>query len=233
LKINFAAFSVADVINFVTDPHLSFTFSQEGEDLLLEEMFQDKGGEPGFYVDVGAHHPKRFSNTYTFYMRGWMGLNIDATPGSMAAFQEQRARDINLETGVGEEEGELTFFLFDEPALNTFDPERAAFLERTTSFRVRAREVVPVRRLERLLADHCGDGRTIDFLSVDTEGFDLAVIRSNDWARFRPRVVMLEDLATDLLALAETSICQFMLSAGYRPVAKLPRSVIYCDQRTI
>ncbi len=230
MKINFAPFSVADVINFVTDPHLTFTFSQEGEDLLLEEMFQEKGGAPGFYVDVGAHHPKRFSNTYTFHMRGWTGINIDATPGSMAAFQEQRPNDINLELGVGAEEGELTFFLFNEPALNTFDAQRAAFLESTTSFRVAGRHLVPVRRLETVLSQHCA-GKTIDFLSIDTEGFDLAVVRSNDWERFRPRIVLLEDLATDLLALAETELCQFMLSADYKPIVKLPRSVIYQDRR--
>jgi len=230
LKINFAPFSVADVIGFVTDPHLSFTFSQEGEDLLLEELFQDKAGAPGFYVDVGAHHPKRFSNTYCFYMRGWTGINIDATPGSMAAFREQRPKDINLELGIGADEAELTFFLFGEPALNTFDAERAAFLESSTAFRIADRQSVPVRRLATVLAEHAGD-RAIDFLSVDTEGFDLAVVKSNDWEKFRPRIVLLEDLATDLLALAETDLCRFMLSQDYRPIVKLPRSVIYRDGR--
>jgi len=96
---------------------------------------------------------------------------------------------------------------------------------------VSARHTVPVRRLETLLTEHCGKDQAIDFLSVDTEGFDLSVVRSNDWTRFRPRIVLLEDLATDLLSLADTDLCRFMLSMDYLPIAKLPRSVIYRDRR--
>jgi hypothetical protein len=71
------------------------SWSQEGEDLILARIFGDK--PDGFYVDVGAHHPKRFSNTYYFYRRGWRGINIDAMPGSMLAFNRLRPSDINIE----------------------------------------------------------------------------------------------------------------------------------------
>jgi len=71
------------------------SFAQEGEDRVLYRMFQGRFGRPGFYVDVGAHHPTRFSNTYLFYRMGWRGINLDAMPGSMAAFARARPRDIN------------------------------------------------------------------------------------------------------------------------------------------
>ena len=51
------------------------SFSQEGEDLILNRFLGKK--EKGFYVDIGAHDPKRFSNTNIFYERGWTGINID------------------------------------------------------------------------------------------------------------------------------------------------------------
>ena len=54
----------------------------------------------GFYVDVGAHHPIRFSNTFRLYRKGWRGLNIDANPGSMKRFHHTRPRDINIEAAV-------------------------------------------------------------------------------------------------------------------------------------
>lgn len=44
-------------------------YSQEGEDMILSYIFTQKD-TTGFYVDVGAHHPKRFSNTYFFYEKG-------------------------------------------------------------------------------------------------------------------------------------------------------------------
>ena len=75
------------------------SYSQEGEDLLLRRIFEHQ--KIGFYVDVGAHHPFRFSNTYLLYKRGWRGINIDAMPGSMRLFRKFRPRDTNIECGVG------------------------------------------------------------------------------------------------------------------------------------
>ncbi|WP_233706612.1 FkbM family methyltransferase, partial [Helicobacter marmotae] len=77
------------------------SYSIEGEDRILSALMGDKEGKSGFYVDVGAHHPFRYSNTYLFYTWGWMGINIDATPGSMAAFRKHRPRDINIECAIG------------------------------------------------------------------------------------------------------------------------------------
>src|SRR5687768_10814903 len=99
--------------------HAHTSYAQEGEDLILLRLFD--GDLPGVYVDVGAHHPFRFSNTCLLFERGWRGINIDARPGSMAAFRRARPRDINLEIGISERPAELEFFLFEEPALNTFD----------------------------------------------------------------------------------------------------------------
>ena len=82
------------------DPWQVRSWSQEGEDMILHRIFGGK--KSGFYVDVGAHHPKRFSNTYFFYCHGWRGINIDAMPGRMKLFNQWRPKDINLEMGVAE-----------------------------------------------------------------------------------------------------------------------------------
>lgn len=81
--------------------HRQLSFSQEGEDLILQRLLADR--PPGFFVDVGAYHPIRFSNTYVLYRQGWRGINIDATPGAMRLFSEVRSEDINLEAFVAEE----------------------------------------------------------------------------------------------------------------------------------
>jgi hypothetical protein len=95
-------------------------FSQEGEDGLLERVCAGKLN--GFYVDIGAHHPQRFSNTYVFYLKGWRGINVDPMPGSKQRFDILRDRDTNLEVGVSDVREELIYYSFKEPALNTFDP---------------------------------------------------------------------------------------------------------------
>jgi hypothetical protein len=83
----------------IWDQWSKHSWSQEGEDLILQRIFE--GQTTGFYIDVGAHHPRRFSNTFSFYRLGWQGLNIDAMPGSMVAFEKDRPPDINLEIGIG------------------------------------------------------------------------------------------------------------------------------------
>lgn len=89
--------------------------------MVLRRFFEQK--KKGFYVDIGAHHPKRFSNTYYFYRIGWSGINIDAMPGSMRLFEKWRPRDVNLEVGVSANESVLEYFVFNEPALNGFSRE--------------------------------------------------------------------------------------------------------------
>jgi hypothetical protein len=93
-------------------------YSQEGEDVVLARFFEGLG-RTGFYVDIGAHHPVGFSNTFYFYRRGWHGVNVDALPGTAKLFQRMRPRDKTIECGVGLEQGVMTYFAFNEPALNT------------------------------------------------------------------------------------------------------------------
>ena len=117
-------------------------WSQEGEDLILARYFESV--PRGFFVDVGAHHPFRFSNTCLLYKQGWRGVNIDAMPGSMGPFRRARPRDINLEIGIGTQTGIAHYFVFNEPALNTFDPELAA-RQNVGPWRIVAQIELPVR----------------------------------------------------------------------------------------
>ncbi|MFM6346540.1 MAG: hypothetical protein ACKPFK_15520, partial [Dolichospermum sp.] len=91
----------------------NISYSQEGEDLILARFFEKE--KNGFYVDIGAHHPQRFSNTYYFYLKGWSGINIDAMPGSMKIFDDLRPLDINLEIPISDKSEILTYYEFDEP----------------------------------------------------------------------------------------------------------------------
>lgn len=193
------------------------SFGQNGEDLILDRMLEKE--EAGYYVDVGAHHPVRFSNTYLFYLRGWRGINIDAQPGSMQLFRKHRPRDINIECGVAARAGTLSYFRFNEPALNTFD-ESEAKLKDVAPYRIVDRVEVDVRPLDDLLAEFLPAGQVIDFMTVDVEGLDAEVLGSNDWNRFRPRIVLAETLRTDILAIVSCPTARLLGEVGYKPVAK-------------
>lgn len=192
-------------------------YGQDGEDLILNRLLH--GQALGFYVDVGAHHPVRFSNTYLFYQRGWRGINIDAMHGSMRKFESVRPRDINIECGVAGSAGKLTYHRFNEPALNTFDAAEAQHKNKPP-YQLLDTVEVAVERLDALLVRHLPAGQQIDFLSVDVEGKDEEVLRSNDWSRYRPRFILAETLRTDMLSLGECPVVQFLRSVGYTPVGK-------------
>jgi FkbM family methyltransferase len=202
-------------------------YSQEGEDRILWRLFEEQ--ERGFYVDVGAHHPIRFSNTFLFYRAGWSGINCDATPGSMAPFARIRPRDINLELAISDAGGALSFYGFDEPALNTFDPKLAT--EYSAHARLIQRKTVPTVPLREVLTRYLPAGTPIDFMSVDVEGFDLSVLRSNDWTRYRPTVLLVECAGVSLAALDAAPLGQFVKAVGYQICAKTVRTTFFKDQQ--
>ncbi len=230
--VRYWAGGVANYLARTIDPWLKLSYSQEGEDLLLCRIFEGK--KAGFYVDVGAHHPKRFSNTFLFYESGWSGINIEPNPSAMAIFAKERKRDINLQVGVSSQQGELLYFEFNEPALNTFDNNLASEREETTSYKIIATQKIPVNRLDSLLEKYVPVGVVIDFLTVDVEGLDLEVLRSNDWNRFRPRCVLAEALGLEktFAFLEETPMITYMQKQGYRLFAKTYNSLFFLDSET-
>jgi FkbM family methyltransferase len=198
--------------------------------MILRRIFEYQGS--GFYVDVGAHHPYRFSNTYLFYLRGWRGINIDALPGGMKLFEKARPRDINLELAIAEEPGELTYYMFEEPALNGFSHElsrqRAAD---ASGSKLIGTATIEVKPLSTVLAQHLPENQPIDFMTVDVEGLDLQVLSSNDWGRFRPKVVLAESLGESMNSVANGPIATLLAEAGYALVAKTVNTGIYRDSR--
>jgi hypothetical protein len=214
------------------DPWINFSWSQEGEDQILRRIFEKKS--KGFYIDVGAHHPKRFSNTYLFYLRGWSGINIDAMPGSMTPFNKCRPRDINIEVGVGFTECQLDYFVFNEPALSGFSKELSdARSESNSAYQINEIIKVNVLPLSVVLDRYLPVNQSIDFMSVDVEGLDFEVLMSNDWIKYRPKFVLAEVLDSSLLEIEQSSIGQLMADVGYVIYAKCVNTVFFkaADQK--
>ena len=203
-------------------------YSQEGEDMILRRIFE--GQKNGFYIDVGAHHPRRFSNTYYFYKQGWKGINIEPNPDALIAFMTDRPRDLNLQFGVSDSTSVLKYYYFDEPALNTFDEFVVKSRLTDTLYKVIKTEDVAVDRLDNILKKHMTMDVEIDFLSVDVEGFDLSVLRSNDWNLFRPKCVLAEALNMTLDEAMKSDVSLFMIEQGYTVFARTYNTLIFRDK---
>lgn len=200
-------------------------YSQEGEDIILSEFFPNK--TDGFYVDVGAHHPMRFSNTHMFYKKGWRGINIDAMPGSMKAFERKRPRDINLEIGVSGKEGEMTFYMFDDPALNGFSMEISKDRDKNSNFEIIEERKIKTYPLSKILNKYLPKDQKIDFMSIDVEGLDMMVLESNDWKRYSPRYLLVECIGDTVEDIMQDNIYRFLSKKGYKIVGKTYRTLIF------
>lgn len=190
-------------------------YSQHGEDVWLWKYFGERNS--GFYIDVGASSPIRLSNTYLFYKAGWHGITVDPIQSLCASHCRLRPRDINRNSGVGLAQQMATFYELIPSVLSTFDK---AWAEKKLAdgALLRATYDIPIIPLSSLLND-CLTGQrdyAIDFLSVDVEGLDDVVLRSNDWDRFRPHVVMYECNNP-----AQDHAASFLATVGYSPLKNL------------
>lgn len=203
------------------------SYSQDGEDMILSSMFDDLGGrDRGFYIDVGALHPFRFSNTAYFYEKGWSGINIEPTPTAIEAFNKYRVRDVNLNIGIGENETELTFYCFDEPALNSFSKELSKERNDNTIYNITDEIKIKIYPLHQILKKYVPDGKKIDFLSIDVEGLDMSVLKSNDWQVYSPEFMLVEDII-DIENLAASEVYSYLSALGYVLKAKTERTLIF------
>lgn len=163
------------------------SFSQKGEDLVIEKILGDK--KKGFYIDVGAHNPTVYNNTKRFYEKGWSGINIEPNPILFKRFKKERKRDVNLNIGIGKKSTVLSFYEINPDSLSTFSKsEKNAKIN--LGYTLSHEYKIHVSTLKNVISKYVRNN--IDFLSVDTEGWDLEVLQSNDWVRYRPRVVCVE-----------------------------------------
>jgi len=186
--IGFLRFACLEIWHQLYWQKVLASYSQKGEDLEIDKLLGYK--QNGFYVDVGAGDPNRFSNTKRFYLRGWQGINIEPNSSLYQRLVASRPKDTNLNLGVAKEKGELNFYEIFPDTLATFSQVEMG-KRKAEGHKVLRETKIPVDTLDHILTEHL-DGNQIDFLSLDTEGFDLAVLQSNNWQKFRPTIICLE-----------------------------------------
>jgi FkbM family methyltransferase len=219
-----------DLHAWVFDGFAHRSYSQEGEDMILRRVFD--GRKDGFYVDVGAHHPMRFSNTFYFYRLGWRGINIEPNPDATTRFRLFRPRDTHVQAGVGDTPATLRYWCFEDAALNTFDAQLAARYRADPRLSFSRTREIAVERLDAILSRCLPKGVRIDFLSIDVEGMDMAVLRSNDWRRFRPHCVLAEVIGATLESLSGNDVVRFLDDRGYGLYAKSSNTLVFRDRES-
>ena len=221
---------IVDIKNNYFDGYALKSYSQEGEDMILRRLFEKQ--QTGFYVDVGAHHPKRFSNTYFFYKKGWNGINIDAMPDSMKSFERIRPRDINIEKPVSDKKQVLTYYAFNEPALNGFSKELSDERKNANNnYHIIFEKDIETSTLTEILDNNLPQNQEIDFLSIDVEGLDFMVLKSNNFEKYKPKVILIEILGSSLSDIENNEISKYLKEYDYSIYAKAVNTVIFINNK--
>lgn len=209
--------------------HLQRSFSQDGEDRIVLRLFRHR--RDGFYIDIGAHHPYRFSNTALLHELGWRGINIDATPGAMDAFHEARPEDTNIWMAVAEAEGTVPFKVFEEGAYNSLATGRVA-PGKAGPDQGRVVEV-PAAPIDVILAPHLTAERRVDFVSLDIEGFEMAVLARYPFATHAPAVLVVEDHGFDIADCSRSPVFRLLTAQSYRLRCHMLFSSVYVNETAL
>ena len=199
--------------------------SQFGQDEFIDrEVFERKPG--GFFIDIGAHDGKTFSNTYFFEQaRGWKGICIEPIPQRFADLRRCRSC-ICVQGCVSDKPGMQKFTVVE----GADQLSRLGDAEAATGSGVGQPPgriiLVPCFDLNTLLAENRVS--CIDYLSVDTEGKEYAILRSLDFERFRPACISVEHNRRLF------SLWWLLRRHDYRLVAKLGADMVFVtDQRAV
>ena len=180
--------------------HYQKSYSQCGEDLIVNYIFNALQVAHPSYLDIGAHHPSFLSNTYLFYRQGSQGVNIEADPWLYKKICKGRRRDTTLNVGMGVVRGTLKLNIFASRTLNTFSSEEAEKYVKQGHEQINSCEIKVLTFSD--IVDQYFQ-RTPDFISLDVEGMDIEILQSIDFGRYKPIVFCVETITYSRSGIGE------------------------------
>ena len=204
----------------------ALSYAQNYEDLHLARCFGDRPA--GFYIDVGAGHPVHSNVSYLFYLRGWRGITVEPNPWLAQLSEAVRPRDRRIDSLLGAASGQAIYHMVEGfHGLSTTVEANAQAAQREFNRPMKSFPV-PVTTLRALCGEYAPG--EIDFLKIDVEGAEQAVLEGNDWARFRPKVIVAEAVAPITLQPAWENWEPILIANGYRFVFSDGLNRYYADQ---
>ena len=163
--------------------------AQLDQDLWALHETQEKRG--GYFIEFGACDGMTLSNSLLLEREyGWSGLVAEPNPRWHAALKVNRKCAIDLRCVSGKS-GETESFdataIAELGGMTRTMPVDSNTLARSMHAKIK----VPTVSLNDLLREHNAP-RTIDYLSVDTEGSELEILTAFNWDAYDVRLVSVE-----------------------------------------
>lgn len=217
-------------------PYTKVSYSQNGEDIIIKDLFAKLGIKKPSYLDIGANEPFSISNTYLFYSKGSTGVCIEPNPHLFKTFKHKRGKDICINAGIAfDDKSEADFYLFPKEAngLGTFSKEEAEFWESTGNsvigkYRIESVLRIPLVNINDVIKEYFNPYP--NFISLDVEGLDLAILKTLDFTTYKPDVFCIETIGytNNDKETKNYNLISFLESKGYFVYADTYINTIFC-----
>ncbi|RSZ55526.1 FkbM family methyltransferase [Massilia atriviolacea] len=190
-------------------------YSYQGQDAFVLEVLGGMRG--GFFLDSGASDGFNGSNSLlleTGY--GWNGICIEPNQAMFRALAARR-RCLCLQCCLYDREGSVPFL---ESAgvfggiVQEYDPGQLAYTEQMLAREGAPGAVLKPTHTLRAVLRQAGAPPVIDYWSLDTEGSELALLKSFPFDEYRFRVLTVEHNDTP----ARAAIHDYLVTRGYTMV---------------
>ena len=194
-------------------------YGQNGQDKWVsEKIFKNR--RDGFFVDIGANNGIDISNSYYLEQQlGWSGICVEPMPKVYAELVRNR-KCTCIQACVAAQDGEAEFL---EVEGNEMLSGLASTLNQAHHARITGHRInklkLPCFSLTTLLRNN--KVTEVDFMSIDTEGSEMEILRNFDWAGVKIKVICVENTYHgDLMP-------ELLYDRGYRLNAILSGDEIY------
>ena len=222
---------IARFKHLLSSPSASKTsYSQCGEDLLMEFALKKLDIKKPTYLDLGANDPIRLNNTYYFYKKGSRGVLVEPDPALFGKLKQKRRKDTCLNIGVGLTEAKWAdFYIMTWPLFNTLSKERAEEIQNHYQGRNSIEMViqVPLKNINTIIEENFPSGGP-DILSIDIEGIDLAILETLNYEKHSPAIICVENDIHDRREVR--GLREFLHSQGYYQYANTHINSIFVKE---
>lgn len=205
-------------------------FSQYNQDKFLDKVIFNKKRK-GYFVDIGAYDGLTISNTCFFEkQREWKGICFEPNPSVFSSLSKNRDCEL-FNCCIGTSNQNPIFFqvVGGSEMLSglklAYDPRHLERIFRETNKNNGSINEILVEI--KSLVDFLPEGKVVDYLSIDTEGNEIEILKSIDFNRNQINSISIENNYNDL------EIKNILLELGYNLVVKLKCDEIYVHKSII
>lgn len=215
--------------------NINMTFSQSGEDSIINYIFNTMGRKIENYLDLGANHAFHLSNTYNFYAQGARGVLLEANPELAMELVEKRPKDIVINKCLAEKSGEtLDFYILNGDGLSTCDYNAVQnFIKENPVLKITKKITIESITINEIIDKYFPE-KAPDIMNIDIEGMELSILKMTDFEKFRPLVIICEMIEYKnglTIGQKNTEILEFMRKNDYEEFAFTGINSIFIDKR--